>query len=57
MIEAATKMFRQATEYAARKKELFKVHENYKDDKDDVVKNADSFHGMATSKLKKDHKR
>lgn len=56
MIEAATKIFRQATEYAARKKELLKVHKNYKDDKD-VVKNADSFQGMATSKLKKDHKR
>lgn len=39
MIEAATKIFRQAAEYAGRKKELFKVHENYKDDKD-VVKNA-----------------
>lgn len=46
MIEAATKIFRQATEYAARKKELLKVHENYKDDNKDVVKNADSFQRM-----------
>lgn len=56
MIEAATKLFRQATEYAGRKKELLKVHENYNDEKD-VVKNADSFEATATSKLKKDHKR